>query len=722
MASGKVPDSSRGRLPALLLPALLLALAVAPGPALADEAEEEGGGLRLEADRIETLGEGRVRALGSPRIRFPSGELSADEIEVSEPDREIRASGNVILRDGLGNVVRGEDLRFDFGERAGTLSPADASAGEDGRVRFGGASADVAGDRYTLSDAYYTTCPADMEVWKVVADHFVLDAAGEVARMEGVRLRVGGVPVLYLPFMSVSTDRETRRTGFLAPNLEQRSGRYGLRTPFYVNLAPNYDATIEPVLAPENGVFLEGEFRYLQRRHEGVARAGLAPNDRGYGGRSRSAIRLDHAGRGPGGLRWGVEAMRVSDDDYLRDYSDDTDLIAERNLPLLAFVEGEGESWQARAEVEHFQHIRDDTESPYDVLPRARLGYADDFGGVGVSSTTEIANFRAKETGRVEGLRLRESVRVSRAFGPLVPAVGLDLARYSLDDSGPDNSPGYAVPFLTVDSALTLSRRGPLFDREVEQTLEPRLLYAYAPERGFSGHPNFDTAIADTNYTGLYSRRRFVGGDRVSDANFVSYGVTSRLWDTADGRELGNMSLVQRFHFDRPDVLLPAENAGGGPVSDLYVSANLSPARWLDLAARLEWNPDRSEVDRVELEGQARGGGDKVLNVAFLDIREDTDDSDSDMRIQALFPLGRNASGVLTADYSLEENHLSKGVAGLEHEGDCRCWRVAFLVERYVESEGNNDTSLFFRVDLLGLGGFGDNDFRAERREIRDFW
>lgn len=713
MLSVCLPDSIRGRARLAAAAALL----AASGPAFADE---EDGRIRLEADLVESVGDGRVRASGSPRIVFPSGELSADEIEVSEPDREIRASGDVHLRDDRGNSLRGESLRYDFGERAGELAPVDARTGEDERVRFGGSALSAEGDLYSVSDAYYTTCPADMEVWKVVADHFELDISEEVVRMRGARLRLGDVPVFYLPFLSVSTDRETRRSGFLAPSFEQRSGHYGVRVPYYFNLAPNYDATVEPVISPESGLFVEGEFRYLQRAHEGVAQAGYAPEDRRYGGKSRHSFSLDQGGATAWGGRWGVQVERVSDDDYLRDYSDDTDRIAERNLPALAFIEGEGGRWQARAEIEHFQHIREDADPPYDVLPRARIDYADEFGGVGVSSSTEIANFRGKEAGRTEGLRVRESLRVSRPIGPVVPSIGMDVARYALDDAGEDDTPGYAVPFLTVDSSLTLGRQGPLFGREVAQTLEPRVLYAYVPERGYSGLPNFDTAIADINYTGLYSRRRFVGGDRVSDANFVSYGFASRFWDVEEGREIGNLSLVQRFHFDSPEVLLPAEDARGGPVSDLFVSADVSPARWVDLAARLEWNPDRSTIDRVELEGQIRRGEDVVLNVAFLDIREE-EDTDSDIRVQALFPLGAAADGLVTADYSLEENHLSKGQVGVEYEGECGCWRAAFLLERYVESEGNNDTSLFFRVDLLGLGGFGDNDFRAERRAIREF-
>src|SRR3546814_10249425 len=78
-------------------------------------------------------------------------------------------------------------------------------------------------------------------------------------------LRVGKVPVLYVPWFPFPIDNR-RRTGLLYPGIGS-SGRNGFdyRQPIYLNLAPNYDATITPRWMSKRGFQLDAEFRYLTR-------------------------------------------------------------------------------------------------------------------------------------------------------------------------------------------------------------------------------------------------------------------------------------------------------------------------------------------------------------------------------------------------------------------------------------------------------------------------
>ena len=76
-------------------------------------------------------------------------------------------------------------------------------------------------------------------------------------------LRVGKVPVLYVPWVMFPID-DRRRTGLLFPaagNSDRNGFEY--KQPIYLNLAPNYDATITPRIMSERGAMLASEFRYL---------------------------------------------------------------------------------------------------------------------------------------------------------------------------------------------------------------------------------------------------------------------------------------------------------------------------------------------------------------------------------------------------------------------------------------------------------------------------
>ncbi len=98
---------------------------------------------------------------------------------------------------------------------------------------------------------------------------------------------------------------------------------------------------------------------------------------------------------------------------------------------------------------------------------------------------------------------------------------------------------------------------GLYFDRPItarpaatfDQTLEPHLYYLYIPFRDQSRLPNFTTAEKDFNFTTIFTENRFVGGDRVGDANQITLGLTSRMIESSTGLERLTASLGQVYYF-----------------------------------------------------------------------------------------------------------------------------------------------------------------------------
>ncbi|EPN36913.1 organic solvent tolerance protein, partial [Pseudomonas syringae pv. actinidiae ICMP 19096] len=57
---------------------------------------------------------------------------------------------------------------------------------------------------------------------------------------------------------------------FLPPTIAAGGDNgFTLVTPYYFNLAPNYDATLYPRYMADRGLLMEGEFRYLTKGSEG---------------------------------------------------------------------------------------------------------------------------------------------------------------------------------------------------------------------------------------------------------------------------------------------------------------------------------------------------------------------------------------------------------------------------------------------------------------------
>src|SRR4029453_5006833 len=111
-----------------------------------------------------------------------------------------------------------------------------------------------------------------------------------------------------------------------------------------------------------------------------------------------------------------------------------------------------------------------------------------------------------------------------------------------------------------------------LLDQHYVQTLEPRAYYVYVPFRDQSKAPVFDTAIDDFNFAQLYTPNRYLGNDRINDANQITLGLTSRLLDPVTGAERLRVSIGERFYFAEQRVTL-SEVPRSGSSSDFLVGA-----------------------------------------------------------------------------------------------------------------------------------------------------
>ncbi len=107
------------------------------------------------------------------------------------------------------------------------------------------------------------------------------------------------------------------------------------------------------------------------------------------------------------------------------------------------------------------------------------------------------------------------------------------------------------MPILSLDSGLIFDRDIEWFGRASQQTLEPRLFYAYIPFRDQSALPNFDSALADLNYAQLFTENIYSGYDRIAEANQLTFALATRVLDDETGAERLRAAIGQRYYFSR---------------------------------------------------------------------------------------------------------------------------------------------------------------------------
>jgi LPS-assembly protein len=212
--------------------------------------------------------------------------------------------------------------------------------------------------------------------------------------------------------------------------------------------------------------------------------------------------------------------------------------------------------------------------------------------------------------------------------------------------------------------------------------------------------PDFDTSLPDLSFANLFRENRFVGGDRVGDADQVTLALTTRVIGADDGIERLRVSLGQIFFFDDREVNLPP----GIDTSDesdiiLEVTARLAE-RW---AARafLQRDQEIGQTQRSELFLQYQPAPDRIITFSRRFDRDEFKQLD----VSALWPLTPRWTVQAATSYSLDDNENLDTYAGLQYRS-C-CWGIRFFARRRIDSDDEQVNSIQLQLTLNGLGEWG---------------
>lgn len=687
-------------------------------PATASESDRDRAQTELWARSIDLRDESSYRLEGDVEIRRADQRVAAALLHY-DPARETwRAEGKVQYQDA-GMLMEAASAEGELEEERATLT---GLRYQLLRARGNGeaASATNQGDRSRLEEVSYTTCDPDDRQWTIRARQVDIDQAEGMATIRRGTLRLGRLPVLYLPIATLPID-DRRKTGFLFPSVSMsRSRGFDLQLPYYLNLAPNYDATITPRLMTKRGAMLGAEFRYLTHTQRGRVYGAWLPND-DQAGRDRGTLTWEH--RGQLGANWQLisNVNHISDDRYFEDFGDSLSMAATSLLESTAGIYGRGPEWSASLSIEDWT-IADpyvpQSAEPFRRLPRALLSFEHPFRG-GFLTGLRAEGVAFDRSGKLDATRMDlhpyVGWRLERAAGFLHPEIGLRHTQYRLDGdyapTYPERSPSRTTPILSLDTGLFFERHAKLFGNRALQTLEPRLYYLNVPYHDQGNLPIFDTQELGFSWGQLFRPNRFSGADRQADAHQATLAVSTRFFEEDSGRERISASLGQIRYFEPQRVQMPGvpavDQAGSAFVADTEFQLD---DRW-SVGVSQQWDPDRELSDLSTLRTQYRFDGQGVVNFAYRfrrDAQTATRDRVSLEQFDAstLIPLNDRWRLVGRWNYSLLDRTTLEAFAGVEWENCCLATRV--LVRRYIRNfEGEANTSLYVELELKGLSSLG---------------
>ena len=650
--------------------------------------------------------------------------VKADSACYRQVEDEVEAKGNVkIWR--FGDYFTGDELKLNMDTGQGyMLNPtyqleANHARGKAERLNF------INEDEAQVINGTYSTCQSADPDWYLRSDTLNLDSGRDVGTAGKTLIYFKDVPIIGTPALSFSRSG-ARRSGWLSPKpgFGSKNGAE-LVVPYYFNIAPNRDLTLYPKIIGNRGIQFGALGRYLGETDGGLYRGETyleyLPRDRAYAkanpdeNSDRWMIRSTHTQDLSKDWEYSWNFRAASDNNYPNDFSKTVSSSTERQLLRELRTDYHGEFWTLTARVQKYQVLQDPESvvdpsltvtRPYDRLPAVNFHAAqyDVAGGFDWAFDSELTRFYHPTL--INGTRL---VAIPQVSYPIIgssyfitPKVMVNMASYQLDAFGAQRADNLSrtVPTFSLDSGLVFERDVKFGGKQMTQTLEPRLFYVNTPYRDQSKFPTFDTDAATFNFAQIFSENRFVGSDRIGDANQLTAALTSRFLD-ANGAEALRLAFGQRFYFRDQKVQLDSSTPVVDAHSDILLAASGRISETWGFDSAVQYNPSQSRIVSESYTAQWIPGSKKVLNLGYRYLR----DSFKNIELSSQWPIFQRWYGVGRISYSMQDKKILESLVGLEYNADCWVFRTG--AQRFVTTSTKASTQIFFQLELNGLSHLG---------------
>jgi hypothetical protein len=578
---------------------------------------DKGGTIRIVIDKGEpggpqgkqTIVEEDLFTADAPPGRFVTIEyqdvkLTARSVHGSLKKKTVVAEGDVTFEQGASRM-QGALLELDLAEKTGVLT--DGRMDFEGGLHLKGATLAKVGPRtFTLTDGIVTSCDVcegQDPSWKfkVRSARVTLE---EFARLKGVTFSMGGVPLLWTPYLIWPALRD-RASGFLIPGLGYNSNRGGyLGISYYWAISRSADATFSGDLYTKKYYGLGAEIRARPSegtRFEGTYYTIQDPTVDAWRWQTEGTLVSDDlAPKVRGVATW----INFSDPTFFQDFNRNFSLASTRSLKSEAFLTWSPDPVSVNLRVSREEALGYGSGSIVsERLPtiEASLRPTPFFGqAVFVEASAQGGVLR---TDRGEGLPsgtydrfdLFPKVNVPLSLFPwlsLEGTVGGRITTYGKSLSADGTSltdDRYNREALSTTVALT----GPSFSRLFEGNLGPFTKFKHVIEPRVT----WDTLAGRDDFA---ATPLFDEIDSLVPTNVIRYSLLQHLLakgEQGGSREIASFEVARQYF-----VRLPGEGTASGPLPDAQRSSpwdfilRVNATSALNLDVRTTWDSHADQV------------------------------------------------------------------------------------------------------------------------------
>ena len=709
-----------------------------------------------------------VTASGAVQINYGGYRMVAQKVEYNQKSGRMMALGNVELITPDGNRMYGDKMDVTDSFSDGFVNALRIEMPDNTRM-VAEKGERVGGNQLILTKGVYTACMACSEqgrapLWQVKAQRVVQNGVTHTIRLEHARFELFGLPIAYIPWVTVPDNTVKRKSGFLFPSVSvsQRLG-VGVKVPYYYVISPSMDATVTATGFSNQGLLLEGEFRQrfengthtlrvagISQMNPDAFTAGTTDAENKTRGmiNSKADFRINP--------RWtfGWDVMVQSDNNFSRTYG--LDGLTQSTHTNQAYLTGIGKRnfFDMRAFYYNVQDTDNNATAQKQqayVYPSIDYHYVDPksvYGGE-LSATMNFTHLSREKTSALDNVvnlgdanlndrflglsgdytRLSTEVQWQRTFTTdeglvLTPLAAARGDVYGLDMNSPNSfgtSFNYPGNYDTSDYATRgmvtagLEAKYPFLITTSNSThvFEPIAQIYVRPDEQLAGRlPNEDAQSFVFDATNLFDRDKFSGFDRIEGGTRANVG-----WRYTASFDSGyklqhifgqSYQLAGRNSFATDDLAGVGSDSGLETTRSDYVTMfGLTTPQGISLATSYRFDQKDFAFKRGDT---SVGFSNDVFQTSLIythiaaqpqyGFTSNQDEIQS--RAQIKFKEYWSVFG--TVSYDLNSNEITRQGVGLSYEDECTIFTVSFLDKKDSTASSASNWSIGARLTFRTLG------------------
>jgi LPS-assembly protein len=252
------------------------------------------------------------------------------------------------------------------------------------------------------------------------------------------------------------------------------------------------------------------------------------------------------------------------------------------------------------------------------------------------------------------------------------------------------------------------------------------MYYLYTPYVSQQRQPNFDTTLPALDHDKLFSKNRFTGVDRISNANRITLGLTSRVLDPYDGKERFKARVTDALYLQ--DYKVCGDDCDIRDESDYVMSPVVGEMSYhinstLEASSNAVYDPAQSKISNAGAELAYHSEHNRIVDLGYNFVQGEDEfagardgDSRNDLnRVQAglAWPIYHHWHAFGHMAYNISHGFKQNAFYGVEYNGCCWALRLMRNTNLIAVNDRNSpeyDRDLFIQFSLKGLNKISTND------------